>query len=120
GIASVWVPTPCFETDRCAILKAMGEVFPFLEIWSFPAQPGFLALGSFRAPDLSPTSLRRGLRKGSIAEDLPELTAEMLLARRLGPAEKKLAMSGCRPVTDDRPVTEFPLMNFLRSSPVLR
>lgn len=120
GMVSVWIPTPCFEADRCAILKSMGEVFPSLEVWAFPAQPGFLALGSFEAPDMSPEAVRRGLGKGNISRELPSLTAELLLARRLGPESKRLAMSGCRAVTDDRPATEFPLINFLRSSPVLR
>ncbi len=120
GMVSVWIPTPCFETDRCAILKSMAEVFPSLEVWAFPAQPGFLALGSFQAPDMSPGAVRRGLQKGNIPGELPSLTPELLLARRLGTEEKRLAMSGCRAVTDDRPATEFPLISFLRSSPVLR
>ncbi|KAF0124303.1 MAG: putative spermidine synthase with an N-terminal membrane domain [Elusimicrobia bacterium] len=120
GMVSVWIPTPCFETDRCAILRAMADVFPFLEVWAFPAQPGFLALGAFQAPEMSPGAVSRGLKKGNIAEELPTLSTELLLARRLGPEEKEKAMSGCRSVTDDRPATEFPLMKLLRAEPVLR
>ncbi|OGS52288.1 MAG: hypothetical protein A3J79_03280 [Elusimicrobia bacterium RIFOXYB2_FULL_62_6] len=119
GVLSLWIPKPCFESDYFMILKSLKAEFHFVNVWSFPKNPGFLALGSNTELDMSPKTLEARIKRGRSRLDIPEVSAEFIAAHRLMNTDNVLADTAAYPeVTDDKPYTEFPLARFLAFSPV--
>lgn len=139
GILSLWIPKPCFESDYFMILKSLKAEFPHVNVWSFPKNPGYLALASnneldmaFKAPetgtlkgrvrpDAVVKALEARITRGRVRLDIPEISAEFIAAHRIMTTANVAADTKFYPeVTDDKPYTEFPLARFLAYSPVWR
>ncbi|MBI4801701.1 MAG: fused MFS/spermidine synthase [Elusimicrobia bacterium] len=121
GVLSLWIPKPCFESDYFMILKSLKAVFPYVNVWAFPKNPGFLALASNNELDMTPKTLEARIKRGRARLDIPQLSAETISRFRIMKNDEVAADSAPYPeVTDDKPFTEFPLARFLAYSPVWR
>ncbi|MBU2574994.1 MAG: fused MFS/spermidine synthase [Elusimicrobia bacterium] len=119
GVLSLWIPKPCFESDYFMILKSLKAVFSYVNVWSFPELPGFLALASNNELDMTPKTLEARIKRGRARLDLPPLSPEFISHYRIMTNDEVAAASAPYPaVTDDKPFTEFPLVRFLAFSPV--
>lgn len=119
GVLSLWIPTPCFESDYYMILRALKDVFPQVNVWSFPDRPGFLALASNRPLVSDPKVLAQRIKRGRVNAELPFVTPEFIIkTHRLSSGEADRLSAPYPPVTDDRPYTEFPLARFMAYSPM--
>lgn len=119
GMLSLWIPLPCFESDYHMILRALKDVFPHVNVWSFPRQPGFLALASNKELEKDPKILEKRLKRGKVQSELPYVTTRFMAETHLMDTAMAEAASLPYPaVTDDKPYTEFPLARFMAYSPM--
>ncbi|HWH22988.1 MAG TPA: hypothetical protein VNT25_06865, partial [Allosphingosinicella sp.] len=118
GILALWLPLPGFEEDYWRILSAYTAVFPHAATWRWGTMGGFLVLGSDRPLERSKAVIAGRLerRTKTVARGL---TADMILDHFLlsGPALRERAAKW-PPLTDDKPVVEFPLPRFLAGHPL--
>ncbi|MBI4424661.1 MAG: fused MFS/spermidine synthase, partial [Elusimicrobia bacterium] len=117
GILALWVPLPCFESDFWMIARNFVDAFPHTLAWAQPTGKlgGILLLGS-REPFLpEPGAIdRRAVERGLSAAN-PWLNRSLLDPSKLVPdAALRAKASRYPPVTDDLPLTEFPLPLFVR------
>ncbi|OGR43699.1 MAG: hypothetical protein A2X35_08545 [Elusimicrobia bacterium GWA2_61_42] len=119
GVFSIWIPKPCFESDYFMMLRSLREVFPCVNVWSFPGLPGFLALASNNELDMDPAKLEARIKRGNVRKELPFVSARFIKELRFMTDEQVVAGAMPYPaVTDDMPYTEFPLARFMAFSPV--
>lgn len=119
GVLSLWIPLPCFESDYYMILRAMKDVFPQVNVWSFPGMPGYLALGSNAPLERRPQVLAERIKRGNVTYELPYVSPEFIIKTHvLNTAEVDKRSSPYPAVTDDKPYTEFPLARFMAYSPI--
>lgn len=119
GVLSLWIPLPCFESDYYMILRAMKDVFPQVNVWSFPGRPGYLALASNQPLTADPKTLAARIKRGKVNYELPFVTPEFIIKTHVMNAAETDRRSAAYPaVTDDKPYTEFPLARFMAYSPV--
>ena len=119
GILSLWIPLPCFESDYYMILRSLKDVFPEVKVWSFPKQPGFLALASANKIEADAKTLEARIKRGRVQTELPYLTSRFMTETLIMDTLQVEASSARYPaVTDDRPYTEFPLARFMAFSPM--
>jgi len=119
GVFSLWIPLPCFESDYYMILRSLKDVFPNVNVWSFPRQPGFLALASNKELEIDPKVMEGRIKTGRVQEELPYVTARFMADTQImNTAAVDAKSAQYPPVTDDRPYTEFPLVRFLAFSPM--
>ena len=119
GVLSLWIPLPCFESDYYMILRSLKDVFPQVNVWRFPRQPGFLALASDNALELDLKVLESRIKRGNVRQELPYVSARFIADTRTMDTAAVDAESAKYPaVTDDRPYTEFPLARFMAFSPM--
>ena len=119
GVLSLWIPLPCFESDYYMILRSLKDVFPQVNVWRFPKQPGFLALASENALELDLKVLESRIKRGNVRQELPYVSARFIADTRTMDTAAVDAESAKYPaVTDDRPYTEFPLARFMAFSPM--
>ncbi len=119
GVFSLWIPLPCFESDFYMILRAMKDVFPHVNVWRFPGQPGFLALASCAPFSADFKTLERRIKNGKVQSELPYVTAKFMAETRIMNTDSVDKESRQYPaVTDDRPYTEFPLARLMAYSPM--
>ena len=121
GVLSLWIPLPCFESDFYMILRSLKDVFPNVNVWSFPRMPGFLALASNKKLETDPKVLENRIKRGNVRYGLPYVSARFIADTLIMDTVSVDAKSSLYPaVTDDRPYTEFPLARFMAFSPVWR
>lgn len=119
GILSLWIPLPCFESDYYMLLRALKDVFPHVNVWSFPRQPGFLALASNNKLEADTKVLESRMKRGKVHSELPYVTVRFMAdTHTMDTAAVEAASARYPAVTDDRPYTEFPLARFLAFSPM--
>lgn len=119
GVLSLWIPLPCFESDYYMILRALKDVFPHVNVWSFPRQPGFLALASNNKLEKDPKMLESRIKRGKVRSELPYVTTRFMAETHImDTAAVEVASAPYPAVTDDKPYTEFPLARFLAFSPM--
>lgn len=119
GVFSIWIPKPCFESDYYMMLKSLREVFPCVNVWSFPRLPGFLALASNNELDMDPAKLEARMKRGNVRKELPFVTARFITELRfMNNAQAEATAAPYPAVTDDKPYTEFPLARFMAFSPM--
>ncbi|OGR67640.1 MAG: hypothetical protein A2081_00835 [Elusimicrobia bacterium GWC2_61_19] len=119
GVFSIWIPKPCFESDYYMMIKSLREVFPYVNVWSFPGLPGFLALASNNELDMNPATLEAHIKRGNVRKELPFMSARFIAGLRfMNNAQAEAAAAPYPAVTDDKPYTEFPLARFMAFSPV--
>jgi len=119
GVFSLWIPLPCFESDYYMILRALKDVFPEVNVWSFPRQPGFLALASDNKLEAAAKTLDERIKSGKVQSELPYVTARFMAETQIMNTAAVDAASAKYPaVTDDKPYTEFPLARFMAFSPM--
>ncbi|MFH2203702.1 MAG: fused MFS/spermidine synthase [Elusimicrobiota bacterium] len=116
GIFTLWLPLPSFEDDYWDILKGMYEVFPHVAVWSHPdIRAGVMYFGSQEPLSWAPGVLERRLKERVQPRILTSLTEEKVREGfRITPAEARAYVRPYRLVTDDRPITEYPLGKLLR------
>jgi len=113
GIFTLWLPLPSFENDHWHILRAMTEVFPHVAVWNEEGLAGILCLGSRRPLAWNIAALDRRLQERG-AHQVTDLTGREIAAGfRVNEARLRDFLGPYRAVTDDWPVTEFPLRHFL-------
>jgi hypothetical protein len=116
GVLSMWIP-PAQETEILMIMRSFAEVFPEGTLWGGVEYPGFYLIGRPQPPRQTPPQLAEVARRLSEMQDLndwklgvdytrPENLENIYLTDSDG--INKL-VERARPVTDDRPYTEFPL-----------
>jgi spermidine synthase len=118
GILCLWVPTPCFEEDFWRIAKGFTEVYPRTFAWAKKGMSGVLLMGSEADLDAAFRAAGRRARRRNLGESASWLTRGFLrdaLIFRDAEVRRRAAPYGS--VTDDRPWTEVPLLNFLRGRP---
>lgn len=120
GIFALWIPVNLFESDLWMIARNFTDVFPHVQLWAHPAVSGIFVLGTRAQAPLFEASAQaladriaaRGLTR---ERDLdPQLIAGGFPFTE---AELRARAARYAPVTDDRPVTEFPLLRFWRGLP---
>lgn len=121
GVLSLWIPLPCFKSDYYMILRALKDVFPQVNVWSFPNQPGFLALASNNVLETDLKVLESRILRGKVRLELPYVSASFMAGTQImNTAAVEEATAPYPAVTDDRPYTEFPLARLMASSPMWR
>jgi len=119
GVLSLWIPLPCFESDYYMILRSLKDVFPQVNVWSFPGRPGYLALASNQPLERRPQVLAQRIKRGNVNYELPFVTPEYIIKTHvMNAAEVDARSAAYPPVTDDKPYTEFPLARFMAYSPL--
>jgi spermidine synthase len=124
GVFALWLPLRSFESDYWSILRGVGQGFEHVAVWSHPSAEGFLVLASrrpIRPPAEAELSRRIRERLAPLGPDAVRgVRADALLAGFVLSEEDLRAYAGRYPVvTDDRPLTEFPLWRFLRDEPLM-
>ena len=113
GIFALWLPLPAFEEDHWPILRAMTEVFPHVAVWNEEGLAGILCLGSRRPLTWNAGALDERLRDRG-AYRVTDLTErEIAVGFHINESQLRAFLQSYRAVTDDWPVTEFPLRHFL-------
>jgi spermidine synthase len=119
GVLSLWIPLPCFESDYYMILRALKDVYPNVNVWRFPRQPGFLALASNSELEKDSRIMESRIKRGRVQQELPYVTARFMSDTHFMNTAAVDDRSALYPaVTDDRPYTEFPLARFMAFSPM--
>lgn len=121
GIYALWLPLPCHEYAALSIIKGFAEVFAHQAVWAHPNMSGgFLVMGSGSAFEWPAGELDKRLSASWGDSSLPRLTERALrgsIAAVDGQISGRLAAYPA--VTDDRPLTEFPLGRFWRGEPLM-
>lgn len=117
GLLAIWLPLPSFEEDYWRILSALTSVFPHTRTWHYPGTAGFLVLAGRQPLEWPQGELDRRLkqRPHPIAASVTE--AKLRSRFLLGGEALRAKASLYPPLTDDRPVVEFPLPRFLARLP---
>jgi spermidine synthase len=116
GLFALWLPTPAFEDNFWEVAAGFTRVFDHSIAWAIPKSYGAIFLGT----------------KNAEAFRVDEAVLQARIQERLGGQDRILSARGVlelvladgkalaefvkdhRPITDDLPSTEFPLMRFLR------
>jgi spermidine synthase len=120
GVFALWLPTFSFESDYWMILRAFCDAFPHARVWDRPGLTGFLVLGSEQPLEWPRGELDRRLKKR--AKSLPWKGLDEAWIRSgfwLPEADLRAHAAAYPPLTDDRPVVEFPLPRFWRREPIV-
>lgn len=120
GILTLWMPLPSFEEDYWRVLSALTTVFPHAAVWRFGTLPGFLVFASSRPLEWPAGELAKRLkaRPSGYTADANETSLRQGFA--LSGDALRARASRYPPLTDDKPVVEFPLPRFLREAPFVR
>jgi predicted membrane-bound spermidine synthase len=118
GLMTLWLPLPAFEEDYWRILSAYTSVFPHSATWRIGDMMGVLVFGSRK-----PLSRPKGWLDRRLKTVPPELkfgiTEEKFnKALMLSGEPLRLRAAKWPPLSDDKPVVEFPLPRFLRKDEV--
>jgi len=112
GIFTLWLPLPCFERDAWQIAGGFIERFSHVAVWAHPKMTsGFFILGSMENEFSWPGGELERRIKSSVRDKylLPLSEAGVRNGLMLRDEELALCAAPFKPVTDDRPYTEFPL-----------
>ncbi len=115
GIMCLWVPTPCFESDFWQIASGFAETYPQIFVWGKKGMAGVLLMGS--DADLSAAFLSVGerMKTRNLGEATPWLTKSFIeQATFITDGEARALAKAYPSVTDDAPLTEFPLWKFIQ------
>ena len=120
GVAVLRAPTLAFESDYWHIISGMGGVFNHINTWSGNNLNGFLIFGSSDALEWLPGEIGRritarmgNLPRGNVSDQ------RVRAGFRVDEASLRAYASSFEPLTDDRPLVEFPLGGFWRREPLM-
>ncbi len=127
GIMSLWIPgNSCMESDFRLILKTFSTVFSDYTLWIGPDEFGWYLVGSRKPIMVRPDRLSSIASNEQIRRDLTEyrlpgqlITPQILLNEYMRFLCGKSGISRYvaeerRILTDDRPYTEFPMLEWIR------
>jgi spermidine synthase len=119
GVFTLWLPLPSFEEDYWNILKGMNETFPHVRVWNHPdVSAGLIFFGSKSPLKWEPGVLDRRLAKRVRPYILTGLTEKTIRAGfQITPEEASAYAQKYRRITDDRPLSEYPLGKLMRAEP---
>lgn len=134
GIMSLWIPGySCMESDFRLILKTFTTVFPEYALWIGPDEFGWYLVGSRQPIIVRPDRLSAIASDERIRRDLTEyhllpdrmVTAQILLNEYMRFLSGKSGINRYvaderRILTDDRPYTEFPMLEWIRHGESLK
>ncbi|MCC7386924.1 MAG: fused MFS/spermidine synthase [Deltaproteobacteria bacterium] len=122
GIFAMWFPTNTFESDLWMVMRNFAETFPQIQAWSEPGLTGIILLGSKSAQpvfELPAEELDRRLKARDLRQRFTFADgARLVRGFPLTPALLRSEASRYPSLTDDNPITEFPLMRFLQNEPL--
>lgn len=114
GVFCLWLP-PSNESEIKMIMRTFLEVFPGASLWGGLESPGFYLIGGHRDFDLTPDERTEVAKRLAAIEDLHEWTTGYSDPQKLeelyifAPKELERFVAESPVVTDDHPLTEFPL-----------
>lgn len=116
GVLSLWIQ-PEAEAEILMIMRSFWEVFPEATLWGGLDFEGFYLIGGHRSLKQTPQQVRALAHKLSQIEELGEWKGQVDYTRAENLQRLYLTdgdglaelVRGVRPVTDDRPYTEFPM-----------
>jgi predicted membrane-bound spermidine synthase len=114
GVVCLWVP-PSPGSEVMMILRTFAESYTDVSVWRGPSFPGFYLIGSQEPQRPNPDRLQALFARPGVREDLAELddradTPEKVASLYLSDRQDLLRFTEGTPViTDDLPLTEFPL-----------
>lgn len=114
GVLALWVPAPCLPSAFWSVTRAVLESFPAVAAWSHPRAGGVLLLASERPLSLDERALARRVDAAGLGGHAWLKRPGLLGPGRVVRGENLRARALAYPaVSDDRPVTEFPLFELL-------
>lgn len=133
GVMSLWIPGySCMESDFRLIVKTFTTVFPEYALWIGPDEFGWYLVGSKQPFVMRPDRLQAIAGNERIRRDLTEyhspgrmVTPQILLNEYMrflsgkSAIDRYVADEG-RTLTDDRPYTEFPMLEWIRYGDALQ
>lgn len=120
GMLTLWLPLPSFEEDYWRVLSALTAVFPHAAAWRFASLPGFLVFASRRPLSWPEGELARRLKARPSFYTKGATEASLRQGFVSDEAGLRARASRYPPLTDDKPVVEFPLPRFLRGAAFVR
>ena len=121
GIFTFWLPMVCFEQDFWSITHNFTATFDQLAMWVEPGTAGVMLLGT-NSPrpilDIDPDAFARTTRERGLGRHEPDFLGRAMRGFSVSEEAVRAAAATQPLMTDDRPLTEFPLPRFLRGEPL--
>ena len=117
GIFMQWLPAPAFERDIWSVVRGATEVFPYQQLWVCPGWAGLILMSSKSPIDIDSATIDRRVRERGLDLLLPGLDAQFIRPWWVDKEWVKLRVAGATAVTDDMPLTEYPLGELWRGAP---
>jgi spermidine synthase len=124
GILCLWIPNhDCTEDDFRLLLRTFHDVFAHAQLWIGGEELGYYLIGSRQPLVLRPARLAALQGNAAVVSDLAEYRADLgLSAERLARTFllgtrgiERYTADERRLLTDDRPYTEFPWLQWIRA-----
>lgn len=123
GIFTFWLPMVCFEDDFWSITHNFTETFDQIAMWIEPGTAGVMLLGT-NSPDpilqIDAESFARRAEERGLGSSEPDFAGRTMRGFRVSEEAVRAYAQSYPLVTDDRPLTEFPLLRFFRGAPLHR
>jgi spermidine synthase len=123
GLMCLWFPmdSTIFKEDFNALIKTFCSVFPDVSLWQGPRQWGLYLIGRNKSVEVDVKKIERAFTNPEFLADITEFdntcdTTQKFLAMRI-PVETeqiKQQVQDASVITDDYPLTEFPLWRWLK------
>src|SRR5262249_43433261 len=123
GNLCVWIPdNHCLESDFQLILRTFHNVFPHCQVWVSPEGTGYYLIGAHQPLVIRPQRMQATQANPRVTADISEYavrwswsvaTLRLLFALDTAGVERYVHGES-RTLTDDRPYTEFPWLEWVR------
>jgi spermidine synthase len=119
GIFMQWLPTFAFESDFWAVVRGSQQTFKYQQLWMVPELSGAVVMSSQSPIVFDPAQITARLHARHLDQSKPWLDLALLKRGWVDEDWVRQTTANAPIVTDDMPITEYPLANFLRNAPII-